>query len=172
MSTFGATTVQTVSRLLAVLVLAAGLSGCFTAQTPLIGDKAVFPYEKIVWMEEKGTEEVTMTHEGNAYRFRPKEAKSDGFLRLMPVGDLTLAELEFSEAEKVNRLYAVLKVDMEAKTVQSFAAVAPDGFDEEGFTPCDDGMCVDSLDAYIAYARRLIDDGRPPDGVYRIIATE
>jgi hypothetical protein len=33
-------------------------------------------------------------------------------------------------------------------------------------------MCIDSLDAYVAYARRLIDDGRPPDGVYRIIATE
>lgn len=164
---------KTILRLFSVIAAAAALSGCFSAEKSLIpADKAVFPSKTIVWMEDQGTEQVTLTRDGNAYRFHPKDAKSDGFLRFMPIGDLYLAELEFSEADKVNRLYAILKVDMDARTVQSYAAVAPDKFDLPGFTPCDDAFCVDDLNAYVEYGLRLIKDGRPPDSVYRIISTE
>ncbi len=165
--------VKAILRLFCLLAATAALSGCFSAEKSLIAaDQAVFPYKEIVWMEDKGTEEVTITRDGDAYRFRPKDAGSDGFLRFMPVGDLFLTELEFIEGDRVNRLYALIKVDMDAKTVQSFAAVAPNNFDLPGFTPCDDAMCIDDLDAYLAYGRRLIDDGRPPDAVYRIISAE
>ena len=161
-----------VIRILAVLALAGGLAGCFTSEKSLVGDKAVFPFETIVWKEDKGTEEVTMKRQGDHYLFRPKEADSDGYLRFMPAGDLYVAELEFTEEGEVNHLYAILKVDLTAKTVEAYASMAPNNFSEDGFTACEGGMCIDNLDAYVAYGKRLIDDGRPPDSVYRIISTK
>jgi hypothetical protein len=160
-------------RCLLLFGLTAALAGCFTADESLIApDKAAFPYEKIVWQETDNQDQVTMVRDGAAYRFRPSGADSDGLLRLMEVEDLYLAELEFVETEETNRLYAVLKIDADGKTVRSYAAVAPSGFAQEGFRDCPNGTCIDKLDAYLAYARRLIADGRPPDQTYKIITTE
>jgi hypothetical protein len=57
--------------------------------------------------------------------------------------------------------------------VDSYSAVMPDDFHEvPGLSRCEDVVCIDSLDAYVAYARAGIDAGNPPDFTYRIISLE
>ena len=73
----------------------------------------------------------------------------------------------------MERLYALLRADPSAKRVDSFAAVMPDGFQARpGLSICDKAVCIDDLDAYVAYARAQIELGAHPDAEYRIIEME
>jgi hypothetical protein len=57
--------------------------------------------------------------------------------------------------------------------VSSYAAIRPDAFEPlPGLALCDSSVCIEDLDAYVAYARREIAAGVPPDAEYRIIETK
>ncbi len=93
----------------------------------------------------------------------------------MPAGDgYYVAQAEGMLDDKTALVYGYLKVDLAAMTVESYASLAPDNFvDQAGFTDCgDNGICVDSLDTYVAYAKSRIAAGDPPDLTYRIISLE
>lgn len=168
------------TRIPSILFAAVGailLAGCFTSAEPLIGpDQAVFPYDKIVYGQIDRQDDLqTWMRKGDAYSFRPNEgSEREAFVRLMPAGDnLYVVQMEFPEDEPLRRLFALLKVDLGAMTAASYSAIIPDNFrGVPGLSQCQDVVCIDSLDAYIAYARAGIDAGHPPDAEYRIISLE
>ena len=163
-------------RLALILALPAALSACFTSKEPLIGaDKAVFPYEEIVYAEADKGDPATLKRKGDAYSLKAANSDEEALFRFTPVADgLYVVQMEFTEDDEMRRLYALLKVDMEKKTVASYAAIAPDaGVTAPGLVPCgDDTVCIELLDGYITYARSTIDAGRPPDTIYNIISVK
>ena len=171
---------QILVRAFAAILLAAGLSGCFSSDKPLIGaDIAVFPYQKIVYTEEDRDEPQTLTRTGDAYILTAPNSEETARIRFAPAGNglganFYVAEMEFTQDDQTRRLYAVLKLDAEAKQVQSYVAVKPDDpVKAPGLTPCEeDTLCIDSLGAYLDYAKQSIESGRPPDAVYTLISLE
>lgn len=167
-----------VSRVLSVVLVCLGLAACFTAKEPLIGpDDAVFPFERIVFAEvSRPDDRQSLTRKGDAYSFRPDQSdEREAFVRLKQAGDnLYVFQMEFPENERTERLYALLRADVAAGLVQSFAAIRPDAFEAQpGLSICgNDLVCIDDLDAYVAYAKGRIDAGGPPDAEYRIIEKE
>jgi hypothetical protein len=166
------------SRVLAIVLICLGLGACFTAKEPLIRpDEAVFPFERIVFGEvTRPDDRQSLTRKGDAYSFRPDASdEREALVRLKQVGDnLYVFQMEFPENERTERLYAMLRADVAASRVQSFAAIRPDGFEaQSGLSICsDDLVCIDDLDAYVTYAKGRIDAGAPPDAEYRIIEME
>jgi hypothetical protein len=166
-----------IRSVLFALVGAILLAGCFTSPAPLIGaDQAVFPYEKIIFADaDRQDDRQTWVRQGDAYSFRPDENSTrEAFVRLMPAGNnLYVVQMEFPEDEQMRRLFALVKVDLGAMTAASYSAIIPDNFQNvPGLSQCEDVVCIDSLDAYIAYARAGIEAGNPPDVTYRIISLE
>lgn len=169
---------QPVRNAVLTVLVCLGLVACFTSTAPLIGpEDAVFPFERVVFGEvSRPDDRQTWTRKGDAYSFRPDESEErEAFMRLKPAGDnLYVVQMEFTEDEKPMRLYALLRADLAAGRVQSFAAVRPDAFEPlPGLSVCsDDLVCVEDLDAYVAYAKGRMDAGIPPDAEYRIIEME
>lgn len=167
-----------VSRVLSVVLICLGLGGCFTAKEAMIGPAdAVFPFERIVFGEvSRPDDRESLTRKDDAYSFRPDDSdEREAQVRLKQVGDnLYVFQIEFPENERTERLYALLRADVAAGIVQSFAAIRPDGFDAQpGLSICEQDMvCIDDLDAYVAYAKGRIDAGAPPDAEYRIFEME
>ena len=95
-------------------------------------------------------------------------------MRLKAVGDnLYVVQMEFVERDRPERLYALLKADLPAKRVTSYASVMPDSFAAQpGLSICDKAVCIEDVDAYVAYAKGRIDAGVPPDAEYEIIEME
>ena len=160
-----------------ILVGSVLLGGCFTSPEPLIGaDQAVFPYDTIVFAEaDRPDDRQTFQRKGDAYSFRPGgDDEQEALVRPMPAGDnLYVAQMEIPEDDKPRRLFALIKVDEKAMTAATYAAVMPDDFEDvAGLSKCGDVVCIDNLDAYVAFARAGIDAGRPPDIQYRIISLE
>jgi hypothetical protein len=168
---------QLASRVFSITLLCLSLAACFTSKEPLIGaGDAAFPFDRIVFAEvSRADDRQTWTRKGDAYSWRPDENEErEAVMRLKAVGDnLYLVQMEFTEADQPKLLYALLKADVPAKRIYSFAAIKPDAFAAlPGLSLCDSAVCIDDLDAYVAYARGLIDAGAPPDAEYEIIEME
>jgi len=156
------------------------LAGCFVSKGPLIaGDKADFPYDKIVYTEQGSSHVTTIVRQGSAYLMRPKDSDNDGHVRLLKVADdLYVVQLDFVENDRPHYLYGLLKVDLAAKTVASYKSMAGDADAElgPGLSHCDKTdvkqVCIDRLGAYIDYARKAITAGAKPDTVYTIVSVE
>ena len=162
------------SRILVLVTLCVGLTACFTSEKPLISaEDAVFPFEHIVFGEaSRPDDRQTWTRKGDAYSFRPDDsADREALMRLKAVGEnLYVVQMEFTEDDKPNRLYALLKADVPAGRVVSYASVMPDEFEAQpGLSICEKAVCIDDLDAYVAYAQARMAAGVPPDAEYRII---
>jgi hypothetical protein len=173
--------VITMRRVAIVLALASvSLGGCFVSKGPLIaGDKAAFPYDKIVYAERGSSKATTMVRDGTAYLLKPAAGDGDGHIRLLKVADdLYVVELDFVENDQVHYLHGLLKVDLPAKTVASYKSIAGDADAKlgPGLSHCDERdtqqVCIDRLDAYIDYARNAIAAGAKPDTVYTIVSVE
>jgi hypothetical protein len=165
------------SRVLSLALLCLGLAACFTSKAPLIGpDDAAFPFERIVFAEvSRPDDRQSWTRKGDAYSWRIDEGdEREALMRLKAAGEnLYVVQMEFSEAGKARRLYALLRADVPAKRVYSYASIKPDAFEAQpGLSICDDSVCIDDLDAYVAYAKGRIDAGAPPDAEYEIIEME
>lgn len=162
------------SRILALVIFCLGLSACFTSEEPLIGaEDAVFPFERIVFAEvSRSDDQQSWTRKGDAYSWQPDESnEQEAVMRLKAVGDdLYLVQMEFTERDRPERLYALLKADLPAKRVTAYASIMPDAFAAQpGLSICDKAVCIDDVDAYVAYAKGRIDAGFPPDAEYEII---
>ena len=164
-----------------VLALAsAGLAGCFVSKGPLIAaNQADFPYAKIVYTEQGSIRTITIVRQGSAYAMQPKGSDGDGHVRLLKVADdLYVVQLDFVENGQHEYLYGLLKVDLAAKTIASYKSIAGDADAEPGpgLSHCDKTdvkqVCIERLDAYVAYARKAIAAGAKPDTVYTIISVE
>jgi hypothetical protein len=156
-------------RALAVALLAAGLAGCFVTEKPLIAaDEAVFPYQKIIFTAED--EPVTLTREGDVYVMTGKDPGPRIEVLLRSLGDdLYLIQVGGLEEGKPNYLYAVVKVDVNARTAQSFKAIAQDADAGPGLRRCGDNqVCIDDLEAYLTLAKATIAAGAPPDIQYAL----
>lgn len=165
-------------RLAVLLALAGGLSACFTSKTLLIApDAAVFPHERIDFRVVDGDGTIqTLERAGDAYRYRPEPDGDSASVRLMAAGADTFV-VQFwtgldSEEKDKQVLYALLVADPAGKRVASYAAVKPDAFTPPpGFVSCGQDVCIEDLEAYVAYARGLVAAGAPPDQVYEIVST-
>lgn len=165
------------SRVLSIAILCIGLAACFTSKEPLIGPAdAAFPFERIVFAEvSRADDPQTWVRKGDAYSWRQDENEErEAVMRLKTVGDnLYVVQMEFVEQDQPERLYALLKADLPAKRVYSFAGIKPDDFAAlPGLVLCSSNVCIEDLDAYVAYAMGLIDAGAKPDAEYAIIELE
>lgn len=164
-------------RVLLLALMCLGLTACFTSKEPLIGaEDAVFPFERIVFAEaSRPDDRQSWTRKDGAYSWRIDEGNDrEAFMRLKAVGEnLYLVQMEFTDSGKTQRLYALVRADVPAKRVHSYASIRPDAFDvRPGLAICDSFICIDDLDAYLAYAKGFIDAGGPPDAEYAIIEME
>jgi hypothetical protein len=165
------------SRVLSVAFLCLGLAACFTSDEPLIaGGDADFPFERIVFAEvSRADDPQTWIHKGDAYSWRPDaNDEREAVMRLKAVGDdLYVVQMSFTERDQPELLYALLKADLPAKRVTSYAGIKPDAFAAQpGLGLCESTVCIESLDAYVAYAKSRIDAGDKPDAEYKIIEME
>jgi len=165
------------SRVLSIALLCMGLTACFTSDDPLIGPaEATFPFERIVFAEvSRADDPQTWVRKGDAYSWRPDASdEREAVMRLKAVGDdLYLVQMEFVERDQPERLYALLKADLPAKRVYSFAGIKPDAFAGlPGLAVCESVVCIEELDAYLAYAKSRIEAGAEPDAEYAIIEME
>jgi len=166
-------------RLVFLAVLAGGLSACFTSKTLLIApDAAVFPHERIDFRVVDGDGTLQrLERAGDSYRLTPDpESDRFGLVRLKAAGADTFVVQFWSVPEggdtDTQVLYALLVADPAGKRIASYASVKPDAFAPlPGLVPCGENVCIEDLEAYVAYARALVAAGAPPDQVYEIVAT-
>lgn len=168
-----------IRHLAAIAALCMALAGCFVSEAPLIGpEDAVFPVERLTFRSVEGDGEVqTLAREGDAYRFTAgDESDAFAFVRLREVGENQYVAALWAPPEideKVPVLYAFLVADVAGRRVGSYAAVKPDDFAPlPGLELCEREVCIEDLDAYVAYARHRIAAGVPPDATYEILAVE
>lgn len=164
-------------RVLTLVLICFGLMGCFTSDGPLIGaEDATFPFERIVFAEvSRPDDRQSWARNGDAYGWRIDEGNDrEASMRLKAAGEnLYVVQMEFTDSGETQRLYALLRADKPAKRVYSYASIRPDAFDARpGLTICDSFICIEDLDAYLAYAKGLIDADAPPDAEYAIIEIE
>jgi hypothetical protein len=165
------------SRVLSIAILCIGLAACFTSKEPLVGPAdAAFPFERIVFAEvSRADDPQTWVRKGDAYSWRQDENEErEAVMRLKAVGDdLYVVQMEFVERDQPERLYALLKADLPAKRVYSFAGIKPDAFAAlPGLTICESAVCIEDLESYVAYAKARIEAGDPADAEYAIIELE
>jgi hypothetical protein len=166
-----------VLRLGPVLALCLTVSGCFVSDAPLIGpDQASFPFERIVFeVDDRPGEPQVLARDGDAYRLTsPDSPDRTALLRLVAAGDGAWVAQMWPPPEAGEKdipfLYALLVVGDGGAEVSAFAAMKPDDFvPQDGLVPCDNGVCIGSLEAYVAYARAQVAAGTPPETVYRIL---
>ncbi len=159
----------------AALASLLALSGCYMAEQSIIasGD-ATTPWASITYRAEGEKEATTVDRQGDGY-----VAESDGdkiTLRFLSLGDdWYVAELGGTDSEeKPEFLYGYLHVDMAAHKASVYAALADVKADPlpAGMHVCKEAFCIDSLDAYIAHARAIVDAGAKPDTIYDFKTTD
>lgn len=147
-----------------------GLSGCFSADKPLLtDDNSVTPFEKITFVEQgSGDTPDVMTRQGKAYINHAKDG--DRTLRFMAVKDnWYVAEMSGAEADAdVQRLYALVRIDRDKQIAETFASMGDEKDVGPGLRACEAGICIDDLDAYVAHAQARVDAGEKPDTVFDI----
>jgi hypothetical protein len=156
--------------ILAVIFLAAGLAGCFTSDKDLIGDAdSATPFTKITFAEQNAKERTTATRTGKVYVAKQKDGSLT--LRFKAVGtDLFLTEMSGRDKNgKVERLYALLKLDRATNTATTYKAIASKEDIGPGLRDCKDGtVCIDDLNAYLALAKAALAAGGKPDATYKV----
>ena len=113
-----------IPALVAVVALL-GLSGCLSADKPLLtDDNSVTPYTTITFVEQ-GSDDTpdVMTRQGKAYINHAKDG--DRVLRFMAVKDnWYVAEMSGADEDaSVQRLYALVRIDLDKKVAETFASM-------------------------------------------------
>jgi hypothetical protein len=155
--------------------LAMALGGCFISEKPLISaEEAVFPFETVTYKQPNDDTPEKLVRQGDSYVITAADSSATVEVRFKDLGDgLYLAQFSGNENGKISILYAVLKVDFDKKTAESYKAVGKDEFVREGLRNCGDGtLCIDNLDVYLDLARSAIAAGEQPDVTYEIISME
>jgi hypothetical protein len=146
------------------------LAGCYSADAPLLtDDNSVAPYAKITFAE-RGTGDApdVMLRQGKLYVDHAKDG--DRFLRFMPVRpDWYVAEMTGRDEDAAEqRLYALVHLDPDMKTAETYASVADEKDAGPGLRICEAGICIEDLAAYVAHAVAKADAGGKPDTVFDV----
>lgn len=157
-------------RHLAIAVVCLALAGCFTAKQDLVGSDAVAPHAKITFLgKDAGSEPAEFTRDGNAYM----SIGDDGtvWLHLRPVeGDYYVAQLSGpGDDGSTEYLFGYIRIDTEAKIADVWKAVGGKSDVRPGLSECDDVICIDDLDAYIAYAQESVAANEEPEISFDIV---
>jgi hypothetical protein len=155
------------------LAAALGLAGCFTSDAPLFtDDQAAAPYAKITFAEAGSPEDATtLTRDGKTYVARLEEGTMT--MRFMALGDdLYLAESAGEQDGRIERLYAVLKLDTAQNEALAYLVMAKDKDVGPGLPKCQrdemDAICIADVNAYVALAKAAIAAGEKPDTTYSV----
>jgi hypothetical protein len=147
-----------------------GLSACFTAEKPLLtDDNSVAPFASIGFVEHGSADTpALMIRDGKAYIDQAKDQHR--ILRFMPVKEnWYVAEMSGADEDAtVQRLYALVHVDLEQKTAETYASMGDDKDVGPGLRACEAGICIDDLAAYVARAQAIVDAGAKPDTIFDI----
>jgi hypothetical protein len=159
-----------------ILLLVAGLlAGCFKSDRSLIDDAhAAAPFARITYADASGGEKQVLTRDGKRYVIKADSGEV-GTVRFTAAGDdLYVVEAGGKDRDgKTTFLYALLKLDPAKNTATAYKAIAGD-LDTHlpgGIRDCGEGsdrtVCVDSLQAYVDYARAAMTLGAKPDTVWQ-----
>jgi hypothetical protein len=156
--------------LLLTIGLALGLAGCFTSEKPLFSDaEAVAPYAKITFSEVSAKEATVLTRTGKSYVSKQKDDTITSRLKPVETGIFFVEMSGMDKNGKVERLYALLKLDPATGTATSWKAMAQKEDIGPGLRDCKDGtICIDDINAYVALAKAAIDAGGKPDTTYKV----
>lgn len=159
---------------LAALTGLLALSGCYMADQSIIGSgETTTPWASITYRPETETEATTADRQGDGY---VAESGSDKItLRFLPLGDdWYVAELGGTDSDsKAEFFYGYMHVDMAKHKASVYAALADTKANPPpGMHACKEAFCIDSLDAYIAHARAIVDAGTKPDTIYDFKTTD
>lgn len=153
---------------LAALVLSA-LSACYTSKTDLVGDDAVAAHAKLTFIgHEADAKPLVFTREGNGYFTEGDGQRID--LRLKPVeGDYYVAQLSGpGDDGNPEYLYGYLRLDQAAGKADLWLSVGSEGDVRPGLSLCDDTICIDDINAYIAYGKEKVAMGETPDTTFDV----
>jgi hypothetical protein len=162
----------------AVLALfSLNLAGCFKAAEPLIvPGEADFPFETLTYVEESGSDAITLVRAGDAYR--PANENTNDRVMFKVLGpDTYLVQLTSSHDDETLHLYGFIKLTADRSGFVMATAVAGtedlaaiwSGYD--GLSLCEDDpdtICIENLDAYIAYS--VQDSVMSRGKAYRIVS--
>ncbi len=157
-------------RRLATVFACLALAACFMSETPIIPeDGGDFPFTRFAFTQTGESETVTLVRSDRGYAEADDPEKPDRFwLRQLRPG-IYLMQLRFGEATEIGYAYATLRIDVAARTMETFKATASptDADPVAGLRRCQgDTICIDNADAYIALALAAIDRGEPPEATY------
>jgi hypothetical protein len=162
------------ARTLLALLAPLSLAGCYITQTPLItGDKAAFPYQKIVYTESSDNKPITLVHEGDAYTTKNEKGEV-ATIRFLPVegeDSLYVAQLGSKTEQGEVYLYGLVRLDAAAKQAKAYAVFAEKSDIDAGMPACQDNsgmVCLTDLQAYIDYAKKQAGPDAKPASIYNI----
>lgn len=156
-------------RQMKIVAAALSLVGCYQSDASLISDRQLAaPYASVTYREtgDSGPPK-TLVRRGTTYTDDTDERVT---VRLMPVDDgWYVVELGGSDNdEKQHYLYGYLNIDPNSGTAKLFASVSDDSQPiPAGMHACGDVVCIDSIDAYVSHAQRIVDAGTEPDTIYQ-----
>lgn len=152
-----------------------GLAGCYTSDKPLVTDAdSATPFHKITFYNEDN-KPLDFTLEGKAYRAKGESGAPDSLLRFKPIeGDYYVAQLSSAATDDtsggVQILYAYMRVDPANKVADTWKIVGTHADVRPGLRECKDSICIDDLNAYVAYAQEAVKAGAKPDATFKMEA--
>lgn len=157
---------------LAALAFAA-LAGCYTSDKPLITDAdSVADYSRITFKDASSDDKpASFTREGAHYTTESEGNTVE--LRLKRIeGDYYIAQMSNPKpADGENGaqiLYGYLHLDVAGKKAETWRTYGTKDDVQPGLRICNDVICIDDLNAYIAYAKKAVADGGKPDTVFTL----
>jgi hypothetical protein len=155
-------------------VLSLGLAGCYTADAPLLTEaNSVAPFAKISFREQGAKDLSVLTREGSAYTIPSEDGTGKLTLRFMATNRPNWYVAQASappSGTPLDLLYAVVRVDLAKREAYSYRALATDPKETgPGLRLCNDLICIDDVNAYVASALAFADRGGAPDATYEIM---
>jgi hypothetical protein len=158
----------------AVAALAfAALAGCYTSDKPLITDAdSVADYAKITFTDADSDDKpAAFTREGKHYTTASEGNTVE--LRLKRIdGDYYVAQMSNPKVEEGDSspqiLYGYLHLDVAGQKAETWRTYGTKDDVRPGLRLCRDAICIDDLDAYVAYAQKAVADGGKPDTVFKL----
>jgi hypothetical protein len=88
----------------------------------------------------------------------------NAFLRLKAIeGDYYVAQLTGGSGDTLQILFGYMRIDPSGKSIDLWKVVGTKADARPGLRECKDGICVDDLNAYIAYAKEAVTAGAKAD---------
>src|SRR5690606_1398343 len=131
------------------------LAGCYTSDTPHLTDaNSVAPFSEITFLARGGdAKPAAFTRQEGHYVMRDERFETK--LHLMPLEDNDyVAQLAGEKPDEL--LYGYLRISLEDGIAPAWMIMGADAEARPGLRPCRDSVCIDDLDAYVAYAKETL----------------